>query len=389
MTSFTVATGSTVTTAKTVGNNDIGTIEAGGILSDTTDITWTGGSTSPGVVVDNAGTISATTRGIDTSGSFSTGSIKFVNEVGAKLISSGNDAFRINTNITSGTITVDNSGSIVSGAVDASNTVIAHASGQALDFGAIVSSTAVINIINHTGALIGASGDDAIRPGAGIITITNDGLIDATASASRSINLNTSTLASLSSFTLANQQHGVIQSQGDAVRITAATLTPNAAYQVTVDNAGTVQSTGATGSNNGQAFDFADLVSTGGTIHLTNEASGLIQAADADAIRGGVNMLIDNFGRILGHNSPGDTGNDAIDFQTIGSGIVNNHTGGLIEGARHGITGNQAVTVTNDAGGPHRRRCRFRHQRGHRSHKDLDHRQPRLHHRSFGRHRRR
>ena len=111
MTSFTVATGSTVTTAKTVGNNDIGTIEAGGILSDTTDITWTGGSTAPGVVIDNAGTISATTRGIDTSGSFSTGSFKFVNEAGAKLISSGNDAFRINTNISSGTITVDNSGS--------------------------------------------------------------------------------------------------------------------------------------------------------------------------------------------------------------------------------------------------------------------------------------
>jgi autotransporter-associated beta strand protein len=352
MASFTVAIGSTVTTSKTVGNNDTGIIQAGGTLSDTTDITWTGGSTAPGVVIDNAGTISATTRGIDTSGSFSTGSFTFLNEAGAKLISSGNDAFRINTNISSGTITVDNSGIIVSGALDASNTtIVAHASGQALDFGAIVSSTAVINITNHTGALIGASGDDAIRPGAGTISITNDGLIDATASASRAINLNTSSLASLTSFTLTNQGHGVIQSQGDAVRITAATLTPNAAYQVTVDNAGTVQSTGATGSNNGQAFDFADLVSTSGTIHLTNEASGLIQAADADAIRGGVNMLIDNFGRILGHSSPGDTGNDAIDFQTIGSGIVNNHTGGLIEGARHGITGNQAVTVTNDAGG--------------------------------------
>ncbi len=61
----------------------------------------------------------------------------------------------------------------------------------------------MINITNHTGALIGATGDDAIRPGAGIITINNDGLIDATASASRAINLNTSTLASLTSFTLA------------------------------------------------------------------------------------------------------------------------------------------------------------------------------------------
>ena len=99
-----------------------------------------------------------------------------------------------------------------------------HASGQALDFAAITSSTAVINITNHTGALIGASGDDAIRPGAGTISITNDGLIDATASASRATNLNTSSLANLTSFTLTNQAHGVIQSQGDAVRVTATTL---------------------------------------------------------------------------------------------------------------------------------------------------------------------
>ncbi len=58
------------------------------------------------------------------------------------------------------------------------------------------------------------------------------------------------------------------------------------------------------GANNGQAIDFADLVSTSGTIHLTNEATGLIKAADADAIRGGVNMVIDNFGRILGGKPP-------------------------------------------------------------------------------------
>ena len=84
---------------------------------------------------------------------------------------------------------------------------------------------------------------------------------------------------------------------------------------------------------------------------MTNQATGLIQAADADAIRGGVNMVIDNSGRILGHSSPGDTGNDGIDFQGNRGGVVNNHTGGLIEGARHGITGDQPVTVTNDLGG--------------------------------------
>src|SRR5712675_1452270 len=151
MANFTVNTGVTDAAAKTVGNNDIGTIQ--GTLSDTTDIT-----------INNSGSISATTRGIDTSGSFSTGSFTLNNNAGAKLISQNNDAFRINTNITNGTITVNNSGLLVSGAVDALGHVIAHASGQALDFAAIVSPNAVINITNNTGATIGASGDDAIRP---------------------------------------------------------------------------------------------------------------------------------------------------------------------------------------------------------------------------------
>jgi len=350
MSSFTVASGATDTTAKTVTNNDTGSIASGGTLSAATAITWTGGSASSGVVIDNFGSISASTRGIDTSGNFTTGSFTLNNHANATLIASGNDGFRINDGkLATGTVTVDNFGLIVSGAVDGSNHIVAHASGQALDFAAIVSPTAVINITNHAGAVIGASGDDAIRPGAGHITISNDGLIDATASASRAINLNTTDLANISEFHLANT--GVIQSQGDAVRITAGTLTATAAYTIDVDNSGTIQSTGATGSNNGQAIDFNDLVSTTGTVHLTNEATGVIKAADADAIRGGVNMLIDNYGHIFGKASPGDTGNDGIDFQGNGGGVVHNYAGGVIEGARHGITGDDAVTVTNDAGG--------------------------------------
>src|SRR5437868_3053463 len=98
MASFTVNTGVTDTTAKTVGNNDIGTIQTGGTLNDTTDITWNAGSASPGVVINNSGTINATTRGIDTSGSFSTGSFTLNNNAGAKLIALNNDAFRIATN---------------------------------------------------------------------------------------------------------------------------------------------------------------------------------------------------------------------------------------------------------------------------------------------------
>lgn len=348
MASFTVANGSTVTTTQTVGNTDLGLIAAGGILSSSTDINWTGGAAGQAATIDNAGTMTATGRGIDTKGSFTTGSLTFTNAAGARLIA-GDDAFRINTALANGTITVDNSGIIVSGTVDANGNIVAGTSGQALDFAAIVSASAVINITNHAGAMIGASGNDAIRPGAGIITISNDALIDATASASRAINLNTSNLTNITSFTLTNGQHGVIQSQGDTVRITASTLTTTATYAVTVDNAGTIQSTG-TGSSNGQAIDFTDLVSTSGTIHLTNQASGVIKAADADAIRGGVNMVIDNFGKIFGGAASGET-NDGIDFQGNAGGVVHNHAGGTIEGTRHGITGDAPIAISNDAGG--------------------------------------
>ncbi|AMN43158.1 beta strand repeat-containing protein [Rhodoplanes sp. Z2-YC6860] len=351
MASFTVPTNTTDSAAKTVSNDDTGTIQSGGILTGATDITWTGGSASPGVVINNSGSILATTRGIDTSGSFSTGSFTLNNNAGAKLIASGNDAFRINTNITNGTITVDNAGLLVSGAVDANGKVVAHASGQALDFAAITSQMAFINITNEAGATIGASGDDAIRPGAGHIDIENSGLIDATASASRAINLNTTNLSNIVTFTLNNHLGGTVQSQGDAVRISASTLTGNPSGTFTVDNAGTIQSTGV-GGNNGQAIDFNDLVSTNGKVTITNEATGLIQAADADAIRAGTNATINNFGTIKSLNgTPTSTGNDAIDFQANTGGTVNNgdatHTAALISGARHGITGDNPVTVNN------------------------------------------
>ena len=91
--------------------------------------------TRPGVVINNSGTINATTRAIDTSGTFSTGSITVNNNAGA-TIASANDAFRINTNVSNGTIALNNAGTVTSTA------------GQALDFAAITAPTANIEITN-------------------------------------------------------------------------------------------------------------------------------------------------------------------------------------------------------------------------------------------------
>ncbi|MGC2334786.1 MAG: hypothetical protein WA625_03210, partial [Pseudolabrys sp.] len=90
MPSFSVGNGVTDVAPKTVSNNDTGTIAAGGTLSAATAIVWAGGSTNPGVVIDNSGNISATTRGIDTSGSFTTGSFALVNHADADLIATNN-----------------------------------------------------------------------------------------------------------------------------------------------------------------------------------------------------------------------------------------------------------------------------------------------------------
>lgn len=335
MASFTVNSGATDNTAKTVSNNDIGTIQAGGTLSAATAITWSGGSNAPGVIVDNFGTINGTTRAIDSSGSFPAGgSITVNNHAGATISATGNDAWRINNALNAGgTITLNNAGTMTS------------AGGQTLDFEAVTSPNVTVHIDNASTGIIRSTSSDAIRPGAGNITIENDGLIESTVA--RGINLNTTNLTNITSFHLTNNEGATIQGLTDAVRITAGTLSPTSTATFVVDNAGTIKSVG-TGDSNGQALDFNDLVSPLGRVTINNFASGVLQAADADAIRTGTNATINNYGQIISLNgTPTSTGNDGIDFQGNTGGVVNNFAGGVIDGARHGITGDEPITVTN------------------------------------------
>ncbi|HEY4030026.1 MAG TPA: calcium-binding protein [Caulobacteraceae bacterium] len=220
MTSFIVTSGTTDTHAKSLGGGDTGVVQANGVLSDGAVIVWTGGTADQDTTIDNAGLITGTKRAIDSSGTFATGGLTIDNHAGATITSSGADAIRMNTEITDGTITVD--------------------------------------------------------------------------------------------------------------------------------NAGTINAAGS-GGNNGQAIDFANLTSTSTSVHvhIINEAGGLITAADADAIRGGENTVIDNDGTIISHAAAGDSGNDGIDYQGNGGGIVNNGLTGVVDGARHGITGDDPITITN------------------------------------------
>ncbi|PZA10299.1 hypothetical protein DNX69_13000 [Rhodopseudomonas palustris] len=323
--SFDVSSGATDTTAKTVTGTETGTVESGGTLNVSgTAISFTG--PAAGVVINNSGTISSGNRGIDTSGSNPPRSLTLNNFAGA-LISTVDDAFRLNTAIGNGTVVINNSGTIVS------NT------GQVFDFAGNNSATGTVQINNNAGGVIRALGNDAIKPGSGSTTITNAGLIDATNGANRGINLNIGDLGTVTSFQVINTATGTIQSQDDAIRATAGTLATTGSF--TIDNAGTIVSTGT-----GQAIDFNDL--TSGTIQIINRATGVIRSTGADAVRPGEGATVTNYGLIYSDGVVGSS-NDGIDWQSH-SGTVINKSGGTISGFRHGITTDADVNVTNEAG---------------------------------------
>jgi autotransporter-associated beta strand protein len=137
-------------------------------------------------------------------------------------------------------------------------------------------------------------------------------------------------------FTLTNNAGGVIQAGGVGVKLLA-DATHGATGTFVVVNAGTIKSTGS-----GQAIDFSDLTSPTQTT-ITNQATGLIQAANGDAIQPGANATIDNYGQIVSLSS-----GDGINFQSHSGGVVNNFVGATIHGANAGITALAAITVYNE-----------------------------------------
>lgn len=116
--------------------------------------------------------------------------------------------------------------------------------------------------------------------------------------------------------------------------------------KVTFNNYGTLTSLNAS-KGGAQAVDFSAITSTGSNT-LTNYATGIIQARDADAVRPGVNGFVYNYGQIIATNTT-DPSDDGVDLQANTGAAITNYSTGSITGARHGITGgaaNNAVLFT-------------------------------------------
>ena len=209
--------------------------------------------------------------------------------------------------------------------------------------------------VDAGGMLSVAGATDAISV-TGNATLTNNGTILQTGTG-RGIRDNTGKLT----LTVTNGVGATIQT-ADADVIQMNKKNSN----ITFNNAGTLISLNASAGGS-QAIDFNAI--TTGTNVLNNAATGLIEANEADAVRPGVNGVVNNDGIIRSTNNPGSTdSSDGVDLQSnTGITVVNATTGtqttpgtGLIEGARHGITGGNkdtttdgtfALSVTNNLGG--------------------------------------
>ncbi|UOK69199.1 autotransporter outer membrane beta-barrel domain-containing protein [Ancylobacter polymorphus] len=313
------------TTQQTVSGTNVGTVTGtGSITTSGVAVLWNGAATGTGISVTNDGTISSTGgRAFDTNGSSITGLYTLTN---TGTISASNDTFRVNDDLANGTLTLTNSGTMSS------------TTGQVFDLDSASAATAVVSISN-SGAIT-AAGQDAIRLGAGTITLTNSGTIQTTATNRKAISFDaTGNVEKLVSFTLTNEEGGEIIGVNDAVKISADASTNASSAIITVINRGLIDG-GA-----GQALDFADLTSAGNVIAITNY--GTLTSATADGIRPGAGATVTNYGLIQSTDLSSD--GDGIDFQKAGGTVVNK-TGGQIIGAKHGITGDGAVTVTNETG---------------------------------------
>ena len=319
--SFNVTTATT--TQQRVSGADVGTISStGSITLSGVAVLWNGAATGSGVMVTNDGTVSSTGgRAFDTSGSSITGPYTLINN---GSITSSNDTFRINDDFADGTLTVTNNG------------ITTSATGQVFDLNAANAASAIV-VITNTDTITAAT-NDAIRLGSGTITVTNSGTI--TSVTDKAIVFDEDgNVENLVSFTLTNEAGGEIIGADDAVKISADADNNASAAVIAITNHGLID------GGEGQAIDFADLTSAGNVITITNY--GTLQSAQADALRPGAGAMVINYGLIQSTDLTSD--GDGVDFQGFGGTVVNK-TGGEILAAKHGITGDGAITVTNEAG---------------------------------------
>ncbi|MET0322345.1 MAG: PEPxxWA-CTERM sorting domain-containing protein [Duganella sp.] len=229
----------------------------------------------------------------------------------------------------------------------------AHAASFSVGAGATSSSAQTLSAgqagtVAKTGTLAVGGSDVAIAIKGNGATVNNQGTIKQTGDG-RVIRDNTG-VSSLLIVNGAADHHTALLQAADADVIQVA----KANASVTLNNYGALVSLNAS-AGGAQAVDF-NAITTGANI-VNNHAGGLIQASEADAVRPGVNGEVNNWGTIRSLSNQGSS-SDGIDAQANSGIKIFNGATGVVQGARHGITGGQdsaaatfVIDLTNEAGG--------------------------------------
>jgi autotransporter-associated beta strand protein len=225
--------------------------------------------------------------------------------------------------------------------------LLAALAGQAQAAGFTVSGTSntAQTLSSGTGAVT-ATGKLDVHDGSVAITVTgngatldNQGTITQSgtgATAGRAIRDNTGVTGLVINNGSATNAAALIQAaDGDVVQMN------KAKSSVTLNNYGSMISSNASAGGS-QAVDFNAM--TGANV-VNNYTTGLLKALEADAVRPGVNGVVNNWGRIVSVTTTGSS-SDGVDVQADSGVVVNNNAGGTIEGGRHGITGGAPDAAT-------------------------------------------
>ncbi|WP_188261945.1 autotransporter outer membrane beta-barrel domain-containing protein [Azospirillum tabaci] len=351
---FAVTGGSTVTGSQTLTGTQTGTVAVGGTLQ-TTGAAVTQSGTAGNVVLDNAGTIRSTGgRGFDTSGGNTVRTLTLTNRAGALIQSDVNDAVRINTNITSGGVTIDNAGTIRAAApTDPASAV----QGQALDLRTMNTAGVPLIVINRASGVIEALNDDALRPGLNA-TIDNAGII-------RSSGANTSGGANgtadaidaggRTGVTVTNRSGGLISGARHGITADTDITVINEAGGTIVGRNGSGVGSDGNGTVINRGLISGDYAGAGNIFNSSGIAS---TNGDGDGVDIDYIGTIVNEGTIRGTGAGGvDSGGrpNGADGIAMGGGTITNSAAGVISGTGHGIMVDDgaegaaygATTITN------------------------------------------
>ncbi|MDE1168838.1 MAG: autotransporter domain-containing protein [Pseudomonas sp.] len=313
---------STATTASQTlsGATALTVTSTGSITNASKAVSLKDATSGAGVVVDNAGTIqSSGGRAIDSSGDITQArNYSITNRSGASILGY-DDALRINSNFASGSILIDNSGTIRS------------STGQGIDLDAVRSAGVTTTIYNRAGALIRGDASDGIKTG-GNATLYNYGKI-----------------YTGDSLTDDQKYDGVDIDSATGVTVYNYGDISGGRHGITTDLGATLYNYGTLTGRNGSGFgsDGDGTVYNHGTI--TGAYSGLKTNGDGDGVDIDGVGHVENYGVIQGTGAGGVDKNgfaNGSEGIAMGGGYILNASGALISGA------NNAILVDDGSDGP-------------------------------------